>query len=170
MERITLGNRPASIPATTRIEDFLHDGIRVRVCMDLLRGPDDTLIIDAQAFEVDAAGAFVSGPNVRPSRTRGLQTTVQASSLGDTHTLSAGWVREVGTYTADSFAPYAPRGEGKPTAEPDWQANPSGQYFDTAAGIGYRWDEGEALRIAKARAEELCNIVRNSSALAGLGF
>lgn len=170
MERITLGNRPANLPPMTRIEDFQHDGRNVRVSMKLLQSDGEKLIIDAQAFEIDADGAYIAGPDGRPSRTRGLQSVVQASSLGDTHTLNPGWVRIVGDYDGNTFEPSAPRGEGKPTGEPDWQANPTGQFYDTASGIGYRWDEGETLRIAKARAEELCNIARNSSPLAGVEF
>jgi len=172
MQNITLGNRPATLAPRTRILDFQTDaGMRARVSLKLREGADsEKLMIDAQAFEVDANGVNVIAPDGRPSRTPSTEQMVQASSLGDTHTLNPGWVRIVGDYDETTFEASAPRGTGKPTAEPDWTTNPEGQYYDMASGIGYRWSEGETLRIAKGKVAELANIVSNSSAISGIDF
>lgn len=170
MERATFGNRPATLPPLTKIEDFTCDEQCIRVSLKLLQSDSDKLVLDAQAFEVDTSGTYLAGPDGRPSRTRGTQHVILASSLGDTHTLNPGWVRIVGDYDQSTFEPTAPRGTGKPSAEPDWEANPTGQYYDTATGIGYRWDEGETLRIARSKVDELCGVIRNSAPLAGIEF
>lgn len=172
MQTITLGNRPAALAPRTRIVDFQADsGLRARVSLKLREGVDaDKLMIDAQAFEVDANGVNVIAPDGRPSRTPSTEQMVLASSLGDTHTLNPGWVRIVGDYDETTFDATATRAAGKPTAEPDWQTNPNGQHYDTATGIGYRWSEGETMRIAKGKVDELANIVNNSSAIAAIDF
>lgn len=170
MERATFGNRPAVLPPLTRIEDFLCQDVRVRVSLMLHKSDTERLVLDAQAFELDAQDQFVVAPDGRPSRTRSTEHTILATSLGDTHTLHPGWVRIVGDYDQDTFEATAPRGQGKPTDPPDWSTNPKGQFYDEDTGIGYRWDAGEALRIARGKAEELCTIVRNSTHLAGVEF
>lgn len=173
MERATLGNRPTTQAPMSRIEDFVVDGTHVRVSLKLKPGPsDDIHIIDAQAFEVDANGINIPAPDGRPSRTGSTGHTVQASSLGDTHTLKPGWVRIVGDYDASTFEPTAARAMGKPVAgvEPDWESNPTGQHFDTETGIGYRWDEGENLRVARGKVQELLALLRNSAPIAGIDF
>lgn len=172
MERTQFGNRPAQLAALTKIEDFITDqGLRVRVSLKLVQSNvPDHLLIDAQAFEVDVNGYAVTAPDGRPSRTPNTQHSIVSSSLGLTHTLHPGWVRVVGTYDEASFEATAPRGVGKPVAEPDWDTNPTGQYYDTQTGIGYRWVEGEVLRIARGKVEEMERIVRNSGALSGISW
>lgn len=173
MERVTLGNRPATLPPRCKIEDFLHDGKYVRVSLKLREGTvENHFILDAQAFEVDANGLNVVGPDGRPSRTSNSGHTIETTSIGDTHTLNPGWVRIVGDYDANTFEPTAVRGTGgKPTEEPEISTNPTRQFYDTDSGIGYRWDdEGESLRICKSKVLEMCNIIRNSAPLAGIDF
>lgn len=172
MELTTFPNRPAQLPPRTRLEDFTTDGgVRARVSLRLRESEgSDRLVIDAQAFEVDADGHFVNAPDGRPSRTPGTGHTIAASSLGDTHTLQPGWVRIVGDYDPHTFESTAPRGEGRPADPPDFDANPTGQYYDTTTGIGYRWDEGEVLRVAKGKVQELERILANSAPIAGIDF
>lgn len=170
MERITLGNRPAVLPPRTKIEDFSEDDKYIRVSLKLVEAGADKMMIDAQAFEVDSAGTLLSGPDGRPSRTPGTGHMIMPSSLGDTHTLSPGWVRIVGDYDANTFEPTATRGDGKPVTEPDLIENPTGQYFDLLTGIGYRWEEGETIRIARGKVTELMNILRNSAPISGIEF
>lgn len=170
MDHVTLGNRPATMPPRTKIEDYQDGATYVRVSLKLLAPSTDSLTLDAQAFQVDATGAIVAGPDGRPSRTPGTQHSVITSSLGDTHTLAPGWVRVVGDYTAESFEPDAPRGSGRPTAPPA-VGDTTGMYFDTATGIGYRYDaDGETGRIARGKVDEMLRILANSDALAGLDF
>lgn len=170
MERITLGNRPESLQPRTRIEDFSHNGVNARVSLKLVEAGGDKLLIDAQAFEVDSNGSYKFAPDGRPSRTPGTSHMVMASSLGDTHTLNPGWIRIVGDYDAGTFESTAARGEGRPVSEPEWATNPTGQYYDNTSGVGYRWDEGEVLRIAKGKVTELMNIVANSGSISGIEF
>ena len=170
MERVTLTNRPATLPPRTRIEDFQVGDTYVRVSLKLVEAGADKMLIDAQGYEVDSQGSYVTGPDGRPSRTQGTAHMVMPSSLGDTHTLNPGWVRIVGDYDETTFEPTAPRSTGKPADAPDLEVNPTGQHFDTSAGVGYRWDEGEVLRIARGKVDELMNIKRNSAPIAGLDF
>lgn len=172
MKSVTLGNRPATLAPRVRIEDFeVGTGKFVRVSLILRESRnDDNLQIDSQAFEVDATGLFVPGPDGRPSRTNGLSHVIAASALSDTHTLKAGWVRIVGDYTDATFEPTAPRAAGKPVAPPNLATNPTGQSYDPATGIGYRWDAGEAAKIAKARVTDMARVRANSAPLAGIDF
>lgn len=161
MDRTTLGNRPVQMPPTSRIEDFTDGTNRVRVSLKLLQASPDVVLISAQAFEVDANGFNLPGPDGRPSRTPDTTTTIIASSLGHTHTLQPGWVLKLGTYTQADFTVIGkPEGEGAVGDE----------YFDQATQRGYRWDEGETLRIARDKAEEMVRILANSPALAGISF
>lgn len=163
MERTTLKNRPVALAPMTRLEDFTDGKGFVRVSLTLRQGDAEQLTIDAQGFEVDGKGANVIAPDGRPSRTPGTQHTVMASALGDTHTLNPDWVRIVGTYTAADFTA---TGTGKPS-KPGTDGD---EYFDTASEIGYRWDEGEVLRIARGKADEMGRIRSNSRQIAGLAF
>lgn len=167
MQTVTLGNRPATIAAMTKLVDFSDGDTHIRVSVRLLNtDKPDTLVLDAQAFQVDAAGAMVCADDGRPSRSPGSQHTVAMSSLSDTHTLKGGWVRDTGAYTAENFGPDAVHGSGKPGDSAD-AAQP---YFDDASGIGYRWDDGETMRVARGKAEELLRIIANSGALLGASF
>lgn len=172
MKVVQLKNRPAKLPPRTRIVDFEVDGRFARVSLRLLEGADNNVRLDAQAFEVDAKGRFVTSPDGRPSRTPGTTHVVVASGLGNTHTLLPGWVRVVGDYDATTFEKTAPRGTGKPPADtpPDRAVNPTGQYYDEAEGVGYRWDEGVAMTVAKGKVDELVAIARNSAPLSGIDF
>src|SRR5690606_15603155 len=159
MEPTTLGNRPDPLAPLTRLQDFTDGTTRVPVSLRLRPGSaPDSLFLDAQAFEVDATGAYVPAPDSRPSRTPETSQTNATSSHGDTHTLNPGWVRKQGTYTADDFTV---TGSGKPTGEGD----AGDEYFDTDTGIGYRWDEGEVMRIARGKADEMLRILANSAPL-----
>lgn len=160
MNETTLGNRPDPLAPLTRIVDFNADGVFVRVSLRLRQSAPATLTIDAQAFEVDASGAYVSGPDGRPSRTPESTHSVSTSGLGDTHTLSPGWVRKVGTYTAQDF---------ELQAQPE-SPEAGDEYFDPATDTAYRWDEGETLRIARGKADEMLRIRANSAPLAGISF
>lgn len=176
MDRTTLGNRPATLQPRMKIEDFIADGHHVRVSLKLVeRQATDlsvipSLMISAQAFEVNADGYNITGPDGRPSRTPESMHSVIATSLGDTHTLNPGWVRIVGDYDNETFEQSAVFANGKPAGEPDWETNPTGQHFDTFTGVGYRWAEGETLTVARGKVEEMLNIIRNSAPLAGIDF
>lgn len=171
MQLANLTSRTPITAPKTRVVFFQHDDKYVRVSLKLTEAGPDKMMLDAQAYEVDANDVLVDGPDARPSRTGSSQSMVIPSSLGDTHTLHPGWVRIVGDYNAETFDPTAPQTEGKPSGEPDWETNLNGQHYDTLTGIGYRWDkDGEVIRIARGKAEELLNIVRNSNPIAGIDF
>ena len=93
--------------------------------------------------------------------------TLNASGIGDTHTINPAWTRIVGDYTRQTFNQQATFAEGKPTVD---GVNYGDQYFDELTGIGYVWNKGEALGIAEAKAEEMKRIVRNSPQISGLDF
>ena len=44
------------------------------------------------------------------------------------------------------------------------------EYYDTLSETAYVWNEGEKLRIAKGKADEMLAIIGNSSVIAGLDF
>lgn len=165
MNPTTLGNRPSATVPQTKLLDFTSGDLNVRVSLRLLQSDKpDTITIDAQAFQVDGSGAIMCAADGRPSRTPGTRHTVSTSSLGDTHTLAPGWVREVGDYTAEDFGPDARHGRGLPQGD---NATP---YFDDDAGIGYRWSQGETAMIAESKVRELERIVANSGAILGASF
>lgn len=176
MKIITLGSRPDPIAPKVTIYDFECDcGSLVRVSMKLESVERDEIKISAQAYEIDADGRFLNAPDGRPSRTEGTEHNVQKSGLGSaaapgTHTLNPGWVRVVGDYDIETFDQSAPRGEGVPQGEPIWDVNTAGKYYDTATGIGYRWDKGEKVRIAHGKVDELLSIIANSNVLSDIEF
>jgi hypothetical protein len=174
MEITTLGNRPETLAQRTRILDFdLGDGNFARVSLKQTDVQPDRLTLSAQAYQVDAQGNILFGPDGRPSRTQDTSHVINITSfIGQdrTHTLDPGWVRVVGDYDGDTFEPTAPRGEENPTDEPDWEENPTGQFYNTDTGIGYRWDDGEALRIARGKAADMQSIVAGSALIAGIEF
>lgn len=160
----TLGNRPAQLAPNTRLQDFSEGGDFYRVSLRLRQGTKpDVFHLDGQAFAVDASGVNLVGPDGRPSCTDESGQTIIASSLGDTHTLDPAWVRKVGDYTAADFAV---TGQGAPTGTGD----AGDEYYDTDSGIGYRWDEGEALRLARGKVDELKRRLANFNVIAGISF
>ncbi|MEF2154646.1 hypothetical protein V3390_00090 [Luteimonas sp. FXH3W] len=160
MQATELPNRPATIPTNCTIMDFEDGGKYFRVSMKLVDASSGSISIDAQCFEVDANGNFMTAPDGRPSRTAGSVKTVMASSLGDTHTLNPGWVRKVGTYQEADFENAAPT---TPPAIGD-------TYFDTAKQTAFEYVEGEKMRIAKGAVDDMMAIIANSSAIAGIGW
>ena len=171
MQEVVLGNRPVQQAPMSKLLDFEHEGKHIRVSIKLSQADPVNLVINAQAFEVDANGVNITAPDGRPSRTGDTGHSVIMSALGDTHTLKPGWTRIVGQYDQESFEASAPRGTEKPVAEPDWATNPTGQFYNTATDQAWKWDsEGEVFRLAKAKVEEMMNIIRNSAPLAGLDF
>jgi len=166
----TLGNRPDTLPPRTRISDYSSAGQSIRVTLKLVDPQPDRIVIDAQAFAVNAHGAFLTAPDGRPSRTPSSAHVVIASSLGDTHTLHPGWVRVVGDYDEATVSADIPRGSGRPAAAPDANTNPSGQVYDTDTGTLWRWDAGELAHIETAKAHELLTLLAHSGAISGLEF
>lgn len=69
-------------------------------------------------------------------------------------------MRKVGTYTAQDF---------ELQAQPE-SPEAGDEYFDPATDTAYRWDEGETLRIARGKADEMLRIRANSAPLAGISF
>lgn len=174
MNLTTLGNRPDPLAPGVRVVDFdAGDGAFIRVSLKKLEALADRLTISAQAYQVNASGVPLNGPDARPSRTQDTSHVIDITGFyGDdrTHTLDPGWVRVVGTYDEASFEASAPRGTAIPATEPDLETNPTGQFFNTATGKGYRWDEGEALRIARDKASEMKSIIAGSAIIAGIEF
>jgi len=164
----TLGNRPDTLPPRTRISDYSSAGQSIRVTLKLVDPQPDRIVIDAQAFAVDARGAFLTAPDGRPSRTPSSAHVIIASALGDTHTLTPGWVRVVGDYTEATLPADVPRASGRPTDPP--ASNPSGQIYDTQTGTLWRWDAGELAHIETAKAQELLALLAHSGAISGLEF
>jgi hypothetical protein len=174
MKRVTLGNRPVAVQPGTRTEDFdTGVGNFVRVSMKKVEAQSDRLTLSAQAYQVNAEGSYVPGPDGRPSRTQDTTHSINITGFyGEdrTHTLDPGWVRVVGDYDEANFESTALRGTAIPVGEPDWATNPTGQFFNTATSKGYRWDEGEALRIARSKAGDMQSIIDGSSIIAGIEF
>lgn len=178
MQLVTLGNRPEVLAPRAKIFDYLVDGRYIRVSVELVESVKEELdspslrmvTLDAQAFEVDANGSNLIAPNGRPSRTESTRHKIVASSLGKTHTLAPGWVDKIGDYTEASFPASVPRIEGRPSGEPDWATNPTGESFDLLTQRAYRWDEGMTAHIVKEKINDMLLIIQNSPILAGIEF
>jgi hypothetical protein len=155
MEKVTLPGMPAR-----RAQDYAIEGGRfARVIYVPQENRPDMKRIEAQAYEVNAAGAFVPAAEGYPSRTPGTQHTIAATGLGDTHTLTPGWVREVGYYNTDTLP------EGTLIAT---QLPASGD-IDERVFVEphlYRFDMGEVARIMEGKAKELADLLRQADALA----
>lgn len=160
MQITELPNRPSALALNTQIYDFEADGKFFRVSMKLVEATPQHIGIDTQAFEVDAMGQYITGPDGRPSRTASSVKTVMASGLNDTHTLNPGWVRKVGTYQEADFENTAP------TTPPEI----GDTYFDTAKQTAFEYVEGEKMRIAKGAVDDMMAIIANSNAIAGISW
>lgn len=168
MERVTLPNAPAK-----RSADFQLDGFDpprfARVVYQPQETKPDRVMVEAQAFEVDADGRLVAYSTGAPSRTSGTLHMIGKSGVGDTHTLQPGWVRVVGDYSP------TPDPDSKQTALPEGcqivsekpaTGNPGDLiYVDPTM---YRWDEGMLEGVMKAKAEELAGLIRNTAAIADI--
>lgn len=126
----------------------------------------DRVVIEAQAFEVDANGNFISikhGPKAgEPSRTSGTSHVIALSGISaGTHTLKPGWVKVPGSYDPslpDGSVGGLPEGVPRVDSLPS-QANTNDQvwYNNTL----WRWDEGMIESVMRSKAEELAALLRN---------
>lgn len=154
MNKVSLPGLPAK-----RAADYdIGNGNYARVIYTPQESKPDRKQIEAQAFQIDANGNFVPADTGVPSRTAGTVHVISVTGIGDTHTLTPGWVRVVGDYNADSLP------EGTTIVE----ILPATADVGDTAYMGdtmYRWDEGMLETILKGKAQELADLIRNSTAL-----
>lgn len=156
MKKVKLAKMPAK-----RAQDFELDNSKfARVIYKPVESRPDRIVIEAQAFEVDAKGQFVAYETGEPSRTPSTTHTISVTGLGDTHTLDPGWVRVVGTF--DFNAGSVPEGTTKVTALPATGEEGDHVWYKEAL---YRWDKGVLLTILEGKAAELENLLKNSATL-----
>lgn len=153
MNKITLANTPP------RGQDYELNGKFARVIYVPKETNSDRVTVNMQAFEIDANGAFVSGPNGAPSRTHATDHTITTSNLGDTHTLKPAWVRE--------------QRDANPTLAAEQNVDIVTQLPATAE-IGdrvykdpyfYMWVQGMIADNTDAKAAELFKLLANSAQL-----
>jgi hypothetical protein len=163
MEKVTLPGLPER-----RAADYQLDGFNApryaRVIYTPQESKPDRKIIDAQAYEVDANGNFVAAPLGYPSRTPGTLHTIAMHGIGDTHTITPGWVRIVGNYDPEATAGAT---NALPTGTEFVETRPAtgtAGAFIWWQGQLYQWQEGILDQILRGKAEELAGILRNSLA------
>lgn len=158
-----------------RFIDFELEGFTppryARVIYQPVESAADRKVVHAQAFEVDASGKLVAYSTGAPSRTAGTNHTISASGIGDTHTLTPGWVRVAPpsgvNWTSGSESMPANLPEGcEPVDELPGDPTPNQLVF--MGDHVWRYCQGEVYRICEGKAEELAGILRNSDAMSEL--
>lgn len=167
MELITLPNRPTQLPpSSTCIELRSENGTPVRVILELGDRFGDNLTIYAQAYQMTEEGNFATAPNGYPSRTGRTGHTNPLTAVGDTLTITPGWVRYVPPPHGPGETPATLGAEvvaTKPaTAEPGTIVSHNDEF--------YIWSLGLVYDIACVKARELDNILGSSLALSGIAF
>lgn len=165
MLHITLPNYPKTLPSNIDVRDFdLEDGRHARVVLEL--NPVANMghfSVSAQAFEMDAAGSFVPAPLGYPSRCSGSTHTIIESALGDTVELGDAWVRHGGQADPATLAAV--------TAKPITAGAAYGDLvWDSGRNHAWRWAEGFADSTARAKVQDLLNVMNSSTVRSGLGF
>ncbi len=144
----------------------LADGLFCRIVLIPQESKPDRFVIEAQAFEIDADGTLIAGPDGIASRTPGTSHTIARSALGDTCTIQPGWVRVVGDYDAGTVGDDFDLVTVVPA-----EKNTAGKVYNTVTGIAYRWDEGCLERIRQGKAKELQDLLlQQADALQELGL
>lgn len=131
----------------------------------------DRVVIEAQAFEVDAQGNLRSNPKTgAASRTSGTRHTISLSGVGDTHTVQPGWTRVVGNYSevADQSMGMLPVPEDAIRIEAGASLPPTGTDGAQAwkDGTLYRWSRGMVEDVMYGKAADLAGLLFNSNAVA----
>lgn len=155
---------------TLRTKDKDGKDRYARVIYTVKSNDGQTMMVEHQAFEVDAKGNFVAGPDGKPSRTPSHMTEVHLSgTLGDKPTVSlkAGWVfypDPKPVPSQDALPPGYTQGSGNPVDPPaDPDATP--YYFDIISLQAWRWHPGAIEGPIADRAVELDTIVASSDVL-----
>ncbi len=169
IERVSLPNRPALLSPMDAVLDCRYDGDQyARVILEMSDAPDDNFQIKAQAYEMTADGQYVQAPKGYPSRTRQTAHTFHKSALGDTSTLSPGWVRlpppSGVTYSIEAGLP----GGATAVAElPESGIDGEMVYWE---GKLLQWNKGIVNTILETKVSELRTVLRNTAPLSNLGF
>lgn len=164
---INLPNKPADLPRTTDIRDFeIAEGKFARVILELDVGlRDGHFVMKAQAYEMNADGTFVMAPNGYPSRSNSTDHVVNASALGDTVLLADAWCRFTGICRPDE------EGLSVVDAKPDEPGQHYGaKVWDSARQHAWVWTEGLATSTARAKLQDLENVLATSNVRSGIAF
>lgn len=161
MKKVKLAKMPAK-----RAQDFWLAGKKyARVIYKPVESKPDRVVIEAQAFQVDAKGQLVAYETGEPSRTPSTSHTISVTGLGDTHTLDPGWVRVAGTFDFNAgtgLTNSVPEGTKKVTSLPATGSDGAHVWYKDAL---YRWDKGILQTILEGKAAELENLLKNSATL-----
>lgn len=162
MEKVSLPGLPERRAADYMLSEF--DPPRyARVIYTPQESKPDRKVIEAQAYEVRADGEFAKAPNGMPSRTPGTNHVIAMSGVGDTHTLTAGWVRVVGKYSQTPLMDQSPLPEGTQVLTQKPSSGQEGDLIYVNETL-YRWDIGMVESVMRAKAQELSDLIRNSQA------
>lgn len=168
MERITLPNAPEGLsPMDAALDYSFDDGRYARVILEMSEGENDHFNIKAQAYEMDTSGNYKQAPKGYPSRTRQTNHTVARSSLGDTASLTPGWVRVAPQSQQSYSALNLP--EGAVVADELPATGTIGDMVYVEPTL-YAYSNGVARQIAEGKVQELRQVLQNSAPLSNLGF
>lgn len=145
----------------------LGGGLYARVVIEVQNRRNDRVEIEAQAFEVNANGKLMEGPQGIASRTSGTPHTIELSGVAaGTHSLKPGWVRVIGTYDEATLPPEVTRVTGKPTVD----GTIGELVYDTTKGVQYRYVAGELEDLRQLKCAELLAVITQSNSIADLDF
>lgn len=164
----TIPNRPSGKP----VFDFAISQGFCRVPLSTVSNDGQNLVLSGWAYQIDTNGMPVLDPaTATPIATTDTARTVYLSGiLAGTHALYDGWCKympEGGvTINADSLPPDWTSGSGAPTGTAAYGAG----YYDTAAGKGWTYRQGELNTQAQAVADALEAQLDTAQKLATLGL
>lgn len=166
MIKIKLPNYPEKLPSHMEVRDFqLDDGKFARVIMKLSEQPTiGHYHLEAQAYEMSEDGNFVQAPLGFPSRTEKTEHTVIASALGDTIDLDDNWMRYEGSVLEPNTLTQV---TSRPTEPGEFYGQ---KVWDTSRQHAWIWREGFADSTARAKIQDLIQILNTSGIRSGFGF
>ena len=168
MKLISLPNQPTDLALTTEVRDYdLGDGKFCRVIMELSGSASpDHYELKAQCFEMNKDGGFVAAPNGYPSRSHTSTHTILKSELNKSLFMDDAWC-----VAAVQFDPINP---GDTVIGVGLPLEPGTRYgqlaYDESIQRVYMWKEGYADSTARAKVEDLRQVLASSAQLSGLGF
>jgi len=167
----TIPNRPAGKP----VFDFQIDAGYCRVPLTTVSNDGATLVVSGWACQIDAQGQPVLdvATAVPVSGNAGTNSIALSGIMAGTHTLYDGWAKYAPpsgqTIDADHLPAGWTSGSGAP-ATPDPTPAYGAGYYDTIAGQGWVYAQGELVRVAQGYADALQAQIDTTAKLAALGL
>lgn len=164
----TIPNRPAGKP----VFDFQITQGYARVVLSPVSNDGQNLVLSGWAYQIDSNGVPVlDAATASPIGTSDSPRTVALSGiLAGTHSLYDGWCKfapdSQATLNASNLPAGWASGSGAPTGVQPYGAG----YYDTAAGLGYTYQQGCLNAAAQSFADALEAQIDTAAKLTSMGL